>query len=49
MPKLGNNKIDRKALREKAKEGLKELSGVEAEQQKMLEKLRENYQKIYLD
>lgn len=49
LPKLENNKIDRKTLREKAKEGLKELSGVEAEQQKKLEKLREDYQKIYLD
>jgi acetyl-CoA synthetase len=49
IPKLENNKIDRKTLREKAKENLKEFSGEEAEHQKMLEKLREDYQKIYLD
>jgi acetyl-CoA synthetase len=49
MPRLENNKIDRKTLREKAKEGLKELSVEEAEHQKMLEKLREDYQKNYLD
>jgi acetyl-CoA synthetase len=48
MPKLENGNTDRSALREKAKEGLKELSGEEAEQQKMLETLREDYQKIYL-
>ncbi|MCW8961632.1 MAG: AMP-binding protein, partial [Ignavibacteriaceae bacterium] len=49
MPKLEDGKIDRSILREKAKEGLKELSGEEAEHQKILETLRENYQKIYLD
>ena len=48
MPKLDNGNIDRSNLREKAKEGLKELSGEEAEHQKILETLRENYQKIYL-
>jgi acetyl-CoA synthetase len=47
MPVFENGKIDRGILREKAKEGLKELSGEEAEQQKMLEILREDYQKIY--
>ena len=48
MPKLENDKIDRRILRDKAKEGLKELSGKEAEHQEILEKLREDYQKIYL-
>jgi len=48
MPKLENNKIDRRLLREQAKEGLKELSGKEAGYQLILEKLREDYQKIYL-
>ena len=48
MPKLEDGKIDRSILREKAKEGLKELSGEEAQYQKILETLRENYQKIYL-
>lgn len=49
MPGIEDNKIDRKILREKAKEGLKELTGTEAEHQKMLEKLREDYQKNYLE
>ena len=48
MPVLENGRKNRSILREKAKEGLKELSGEEAEQQKMLETLREDYQKIYL-
>jgi acetyl-CoA synthetase len=48
MPRLENGKTDRSLLREKAKEGLKELSGEEAEHQEILEKLREDYQKIYL-
>lgn len=48
LPKLEDGKIDRGTLRGKAKEGLKELSGEEAEHQKILEKLREDYQKIYL-
>ena len=48
MPKLENGSTDRSVLREKAKEGLKELSGEEAEHQKVLENLREDYQKIYL-
>jgi acetyl-CoA synthetase len=48
MPKSEDGKIDRSILREKAKEGLKELSGEEAQYQKLLETLRENYQKIYL-
>jgi acetyl-CoA synthetase len=48
MPKAESGKIDRSVLREKAKEGLKELSGKEAEHQKILEQLREDYQKIYL-
>lgn len=44
LPKLENGKIDRGLLREKAKEGLKELTGEEAGHQKILEKLREDYQ-----
>lgn len=48
MPKLENGNTDRSILREKAKEGLRELSGEEAEHQKILETLRESYQKIYL-
>ena len=44
MPKLKNGKIDRSLLRDKAKEGLKELSGEEAAHQKIFEKLREDYQ-----
>jgi acetyl-CoA synthetase len=49
MPILENGRIDRSVLREKAKEGLKEPTGDEAKHQSMLEKLREDYQKIYLD
>ncbi|MBE0570377.1 MAG: acetate--CoA ligase [Ignavibacteriaceae bacterium] len=49
MPRLMDGKTDRGLLREKAKEGLKELSGEEAEHQSILEKLREDYQKLYLE
>ncbi|MDZ7623449.1 MAG: AMP-binding protein [Ignavibacteriaceae bacterium] len=49
LPKLEDGKIDRGVLREKAKEGLKELSGEEAEHQSILEKLRGDYQKLYLE
>ncbi|RQW80359.1 MAG: acetyl-coenzyme A synthetase, partial [Geobacter sp.] len=49
LPKLEDGKIDRGILREKAKEGLKELSGEEAEHQSILEKLRRDYQKSYLE
>jgi acetyl-CoA synthetase len=49
LPKLEDGKIDRGILREKAKEGLKELSGEEAEHQSILEKLRGDYQKSYLE
>jgi acetyl-CoA synthetase len=49
MPRLTDGKTDRGLLREKAKEGLKELTGEEAEHQKILEKLREDYQKLYLE
>jgi acetyl-CoA synthetase len=49
IPCLTDGKTDRGLLREKAKEGLKELSGEEAEHQKILEKLREDYQKLYLE
>jgi acetyl-CoA synthetase len=44
IPKLESGKIDRSLLREKAKEGLKELTGEEAEHQRIFEKLREDYQ-----
>ncbi len=47
LPKLENGKTDRGFLRDKAKEGLKELTGVEALHQAILEKLREDYQKLY--
>ena len=46
LPKLEGGKIDRGVLREKAREGLKELAGEEAEYQKILEKLRDDYHKI---
>jgi acetyl-CoA synthetase len=49
LPKLEDGKIDRSLLREKAKEGLKELTGEEAGHQKILEKLRGDYQKLYLE
>jgi acetyl-CoA synthetase len=44
MPKLASGEIDLNLLREKAKEGLKELTGEEAERQRIFEKLREDYQ-----
>jgi acetyl-CoA synthetase len=44
LPKLENGLTDRSFLREKAQEGLKELSGEEAYHHKLLEKLREDYQ-----
>ena len=44
MPRLENGKTDRSLLREKAKEGLKELTGEEAEHQIILEKLRDDFQ-----
>lgn len=47
LPKFEDGKVNRSALREKAKEGLKELTGEEAQNQKMLEKLREDFQRIY--
>ncbi|NWG28944.1 MAG: acetyl-coenzyme A synthetase, partial [Ignavibacteriaceae bacterium] len=47
LPKLESGKPDRGFLREKAKEGLKELTGVEALHQAILEKLREDYQKLF--
>lgn len=46
IPKLENSEPNRSLLREKAKEGLKELSGEEALHQIMLEKLQDDYQKI---
>jgi acetyl-CoA synthetase len=47
LTRLENGEIDRGLLREKAKEGLKELSGEEAMHQEILERLREDYQKIH--
>jgi acetyl-CoA synthetase len=44
LPKLVNGETDKKLLWEKAKEGLKELTGEDAEHQRILEKLREEYQ-----
>ncbi len=49
IPKLDNSKFDRSLLREKAKDGLKELTGKEAEHQRIFEKLREDYQNLYFD
>ena len=49
LPKLEDGKIDRRLLRGRAKEGLKELSGQEDVHHKILEKLREDYQKIFID
>ncbi len=44
LPKSENGSTDRGLLRHKAKEGLKELTGEEAEYQKILEKLRDDFQ-----
>ena len=44
MPKLEDSKTDRRSLREKAKEDLKELTGEEAGHQIILEKLRDDFQ-----
>ena len=49
LPKLENGKINRKLLRKMALEGTTELIGKEEENFNVLEKLREDYQKIYLD
>lgn len=49
FPKLENGKTDRRLLREKAREGLKELTGKESLHQEILEKLREDYQKNLLE
>lgn len=49
FPRIENGEIDRSLLREKAKEGLKELTGKESEYQKILEKLREDYQRIQFE
>lgn len=48
MPKLDNGKTDRGKLRELALEGTPELKGVEEAHIKILEELREEYQKLYL-
>lgn len=46
LPKTDENKVNRSVLREKAKKGLKELTGEEAEHQKIFEKLRDDYQSV---
>jgi acetyl-CoA synthetase len=48
IPKLENGKTDRHALRKKAYEETQELIGFESEHFEILERLREEYQKIYL-
>ncbi len=49
MPRLESGKVDRHTLRKKALEGTYEPIGEEAEYFKILEKLREEYQSIYLE
>ncbi|GBD87412.1 acetyl-coenzyme A synthetase [bacterium BMS3Abin03] len=49
MPKLDNGKTNRHILREKAIEGTYEPKGEEAGYFRILENLREEYQKIYLE
>jgi len=49
LPKLENGKINRRLLRKMALEGTTELIGKEEENFNILEKLREDYQKIYLE
>jgi acetyl-CoA synthetase len=46
LPKSETGKVDRGLLRKRAKEGLKELTGEEAEHERILERLREDYQRI---
>jgi acetyl-CoA synthetase len=48
MPKLENGKIDRHLLRKRTMGGTPKLTRIEADDFKILEKLREEYQKIYL-
>ena len=49
LPRLENGKINRRLLRKMAMEGTTELTGKEEENFNVLEKLREDYQKIYLE
>jgi acetyl-CoA synthetase len=49
LPRLENGKINRRLLRKMALEGTTELTGKEEENYNILEKLREDYQKIYLE
>ena len=49
LPKLENGKINRRLLRKMSLEGTPELKGKEEENFNILEKLREDYQKIYLE
>ena len=46
LPKLENGLTDRSSLRRLAQDGLKELAGEEAQHQRILEKLRDDYQSI---
>jgi len=49
LPKLENGKINRRLLRKMSLEGTPALKGREEEVFNILEKLREDYQKIYLE
>ena len=48
LPRLENGKINRRLLRKMALEGTPTLKGKEEENFNILERLREDYQKIYL-
>ena len=48
MPRLEDGKINRRLLRKMSLEGIAELKGKDEEDFNILEKLREDYQKIYL-
>lgn len=48
LPRLENGKINRRLLRKMSLEGTVELKGKDEEDFNILEKLREDYQKIYL-
>jgi acyl-coenzyme A synthetase/AMP-(fatty) acid ligase len=48
LPRLEGGKINRRLLRKMSLEGTPELKGKEEENFNILEKLREDYQKIYL-
>lgn len=48
LPRLEDGKINRRLLRKMSLEGISELKGKDEEDFNILEKLREDYQKIYL-